>query len=56
MIEKNGGHIKLDYGNTFEDFNEDFIDIGYSSGSFKTTKSQATIGLANDNQKMVFFI
>ena len=48
-----GGAILI---STFEDFNEDFIDIGYSSGSFKTTKSQATIGLANDNQKMVFFI
>ena len=48
-----GGAILI---STFEDFNKDFIDIGYSIGSFKTTKSQATIGLANDNQKMVFFI
>ena len=34
MIEKNGGHIKLDFGNTFEDFNEDKLINEYKNIRF----------------------
>ena len=32
------------------------MNIGYSSGSFNTSKKQGTIGLINGNQKMIFFL
>ena len=48
-----GGAISI---TTFEDFKKDFINIGYSLGSFNTSKKQATIGLVNKNEKMIFFI
>ena len=48
-----GGVISI---NTAENFNKDFVNIGYSSGSFNTSKKQGTIGLINGNQKMIFFL
>ena len=48
-----GGAISI---TTFEDFKKDFINLGYSLGSFNTSKKQATIGLVNKNEKMIFFI
>ena len=48
-----GGAISI---TTFEDFKKDFINVGYSLGSFNTSKKQATIGLVNKNEKMIFFI
>ena len=48
-----GGVISI---NTIENFNKDFVNIGYSSGSFNTSKKQGTIGLINGNQKMIFFL
>ena len=48
-----GGAISI---TTFEDFKKDFINVGYSLGSFNTSKKQATIGLVNKNGKMIFFI
>ena len=48
-----GGAISI---TTLEDFEKDFVRFGYSLGSFDTSKSQATIGLANNKQKLVFFI
>ena len=48
-----GGVISI---NTVENFNKDFVNIGYSSGSFNTSKKQGTIGLINGNQKMIFFL
>lgn len=48
-----GGAISI---TTFEDFKKDFINLGYSLGSFDTSKKQATIGLVNKNEKMIFFI
>ena len=48
-----GGAISI---TTFEDFKKDFINIGYSLGSFNTSKKRATIGLVNKNEKMIFFI
>ena len=48
-----GGAISI---TTFEDFKKDFVNIGYSLGSFKTSKKQATVGLVNENEKMIFFI
>lgn len=48
-----GGVISI---NTIENFEKDFVNIGFSSGSFNTSKSQGTIGLINGNQKMIFFI
>ena len=48
-----GGVISI---TTFEDFKKDFINVGYSLGSFNTSKKQATIGLVNKNEKMIFFI
>ena len=48
-----GGAISI---TTFEDFKKDFINVGYSLGSFNTSKKQATIGLVNKNEKMTFFI
>ena len=47
-----GGVISI---NTVENFEKDFVNIGYSSGSFNTSKKQGTIGLINGNQKMIFF-
>ena len=48
-----GGVISI---NTIENFNKDFVNIGYSSGSFNTSKKQGTIGLITGNQKMIFFL
>ncbi len=48
-----GGAISI---TTFEDFKKDFINVGYSLGSFNTSKKQGTIGLVNKNEKMIFFI
>ena len=48
-----GGVISI---NTVENFEKDFVNIGYSSGSFNTSKKQGTIGLINGNQKMIFFL
>ena len=48
-----GGVISI---NTIENFEKDFVNIGFSSGSFNTSKSQGTIGLINGNQKMIFFL
>ena len=48
-----GGAISI---TTLEDFKKDFFRFGYSLGSFDTSKSQATIGLVNNKQKLVFFI
>ena len=48
-----GGVISI---NTVENFEKDFVNIGYSSGSFNTSKTQGTIGLINGNQKMIFFL
>ena len=48
-----GGAISI---TTFEDFKKDFINVGYSLGSFNTLKKQASIGLVNNNEKMIFFI
>ena len=48
-----GGAISI---TTVEDFEKDFVRLGYSLGSFDTSKSQATIGLVNNKQKLVFFV
>ncbi len=48
-----GGVISI---NTIENFNKDFVNIGYSSGSFNTSKKQGTIALINGNQRMIFFL
>ena len=48
-----GGAISI---TTFENFKEDFVRIGYSAGSFETSKSQATVGLVDEKQKLIFFI
>ena len=48
-----GGVISI---NTVENFEKDFVNIGYSSGSFNTSKKQGTIGLINGNQRMIFFL
>ena len=48
-----GGVISI---NTLENFEKDFVNIGYSSGSFNTSKTQYTIGSINGNQKIIFFL
>ena len=48
-----GGVISI---TTLENFEENFLYIGLSSGSFSTTKTQATLGIKNENEKMIFFI
>ena len=48
-----GGVISI---NTLENFDKDFVNIGFSSGSFNTSKAQGTFGLINGNQKMIFFL
>ena len=48
-----GGAISI---TTFQDFTKDFVNVGYSFGSFNTSKSQATIGLTNQNEKIIFFL
>ena len=48
-----GGVISI---TTLENFEENFVNIGLSSGSFSTTKTQATLGIKNENEKMIFFI
>ena len=48
-----GGAISI---TTVEDFEKDFVRLGYSLGSFDNSKSQATIGLVNNKQKLVFFV
>ena len=48
-----GGVISI---NTLENFNKDFVNIGFSSGSFNTSKAQGTLGLINGNQKVLFFL
>ena len=48
-----GGAISI---TTFENFKEDLVRIGYSAGSFETSKSQATVGLVDEKQKLIFFI
>ena len=47
-----GGVISI---NTIENFEKDFVNIGYSSDHLIHQK-QGTIGLINGNQKMIFFI
>ena len=39
-----GGVISI---TTLENFEENFVNIGLSSGSFSTTKTQATLGIKN---------
>ena len=41
---------------TLENFKENFINIGLSAGSFSTLKTQATVGIKNENEKMIFFV
>ena len=48
-----GGVISI---TTLENFEENFVNVGLSSGSFSTTKTQATLGIKNENEKMIFFI
>ena len=48
-----GGVISI---NTLENFDKDFVNIGFSLGSFNTSKAQGTFGLINGNQKMIFFL
>ncbi len=48
-----GGVISI---TTLDDFEKNFINIGYSFGSFNSKKTQATIGFGDDYKKMIFFI
>ncbi len=41
---------------TLENFKENFTNIGLSAGSFSTLKTQATVGIKNENEKMIFFV
>lgn len=47
-----GGIISI---TTLENFDKNFVNIGYSFGSFNTNKTQATIGINKKDQKMIFF-
>ena len=47
-----GGVISI---TTLENFDKNFVNIGYSFGSFNTNKTQATIGINKEDQKMIFF-
>ena len=48
-----GGVISI---STIENFDNDFVDFGYSIGSFNSKKTQATAGFVGKDQKMIFFI
>ena len=46
-----GGVISI---STIENFDNDFVDFGYSIGSFNSKKTQATAGFVGQDQKMIF--
>mgnify|MGYP003312276505 FL=1 len=48
-----GGVISI---TTLEDFEKNFVNLGVSLGSFSTSKIQTTVGIRNENEKMIFFI
>ena len=48
-----GGVISI---TTLENFEENFVNIGLSSGTISTTKTQDTLGIKNESEKMIFFI
>ena len=48
-----GGVISI---TTLEDFEENFVNVGVSLGSFSMSKIQTTVGVRNENEKMIFFI
>ena len=48
-----GGVISI---TTLDDFQKNFINLGYSFGSFDTKKTQATVGFGDYKKKIIFFL